>query len=311
VKTHKTNEIVRMQVAAGADGVACQKLGEVESLELHDLDTLVSFNLVGADKLRRLATLAGLARISVSVDDARIARAISSTLARSGATVGVWVDCDTGLGRTGVASSREALALAQAVDVLPALELRGLLTYPLPQVGSWFEEAVDEWGRAGFAEAAVSVGATPSAFQTHTRGYATELRVGTYVFNDLECVEAGVARIDDCALTIRATCVSRPAAGRAVVDAGSKAIGAETVDLGDGPVYGAVRDRPHVVVAAIYEEHGVLRCTSGGSLPELGDAVDIVPAHCCYAVNLHDQLRVQESGDSLDVWEVAARGAVS
>jgi D-serine deaminase-like pyridoxal phosphate-dependent protein len=311
VKTHKTNEIVRMQIALGAAGVTCQKLGEVEALELDDVGTLISFNLVGRDKLRRLAAAATRARVSVTIDDVRVARAISSTVARSAGALGVWVDCDTGLGRTGVGSSREALALAQAVQAMPGLELRGLFTYPLPPEGSWLEQAVDEWARAGLAGPAVSVGATPTAFQTHTRAYATELRVGTYVFNDLECVEAGSARIEDCALTIRATCVSRSASGRAVIDAGSKAIGAETVDLGDGPVYGAVRDRPDLVVIAVYEEHGVLRTGSDEDLPDLGETVEIVPAHCCYAVNLHDQLRVEAGGVLVDVWKILARGAVT
>jgi D-serine deaminase-like pyridoxal phosphate-dependent protein len=311
VKTHKTNEIVRMQVAFGAVGVTCQKLGELETLELACLDTLIAFNLVGSDKLRRLAAATTRTPVSVTVDDVRVARTISSTLTRSAGTVGVWVDCDTGLGRTGVGSSRDALALAQAVDGLPGLELRGLFTYPLPDRESWFEQAIDEWARAGFAGPAVSVGATPTAFETHTRGYATELRVGTYVFNDLECVGVGSARIEDCALTIRATCVSRPARGKAVIDAGSKTIGAETVDLGAGLVYGAVRNRPDVVVDAVYEEHGLLRTGSGDGLPELGETVDIVPVHCCYAVNLHDRLRVEEAGELLGAWKIAARGAVT
>lgn len=110
---------------------------------------------------------------------------------------------------------------------------------------------------------------------------------------------------------MRATCVSRPTADRAVIDAGSKALGLETVDLGSGCLFGALRDRPSVGVHAVYEEHGILTGTSGDQLPDVGDQVDIIPAHCCYTVNLHDELWIESDGLLVDRWPVAARGVVS
>jgi D-serine deaminase-like pyridoxal phosphate-dependent protein len=119
-----------------------------------------------------------------------------------------------------------------------------------------------------------------------------------------------VATFDDCALTVQATCVSRPAPDRAIVDAGSKALGLDRTDLGAGPVLGALRDRPQVVVSKVYEEHGLLTSSQPGDLPALGERVAIVPAHCCFTVNLHDRLWISADG-AWETWQVAARGKVS
>ena len=310
IKTHKTRELAKMQVELGATGLTYQKLGEVEALHQPGVDTLVSYNIVGTRKLDRLVTLATELPLSVTVDDVEVAEAISAALAERSGHIGVWIDSDTGLGRTGVQDAAQALELAARVNALPALQLRGLFTYPTPPPGSWFEEAIEGWRQAGLPGPEISVGGTPDAFSTHNRNYATELRAGTYVFMDLNCVHDGSATLPDCALTVLTTCVSRPTRDRAIVDAGSKSLGLEVVDLGVGPVFGVAQDRPSVHVREVYEEHGILASSDPTALPEIGERVAIVPTHCCVSVNLHERMFVTCDGEVVDQWSIAARGRV-
>ena len=294
----------------GASGLTFQKLGEVEALHQPGVDTLVSYNIVGTQKLERLVALASKLPLSVTVDDLQVAKAISAALAKRSGHIGVWIDCDTGLGRTGVQDCAQALELATRVSELPAIHLRGLFTYPTPSAGSWFERAIDAWRKAGLPGPEISVGGTPSAFSTHNLRYATELRAGTYVFMDLNCVDEGTTSLQDCALTVLTTCVSRPTRDRAIVDAGSKSLGLEVVDLGDGPVFGVARDRPSVHVGEVYEEHGILRSSDPAALPKIGERIAIVPTHCCVSVNLHERLFVTSDSEVVDQWSIVARGRV-
>jgi len=310
VKTHKTREIAALQKDLGARGLTFQKLGEVEALDPLGVDVLVSYNIVGRQKLERLAALARDRTMSVTTDDLGVAEAISAAMVAGGTRVGVWVDCDTGLGRTGVQGGTEAISLGRGIERLPGLELRGLFAYPTPTTDGWFRQAIADWQDAGLPGPEVSVGGTPGAFSTHELGAATELRVGTYVFNDLECLEVGAAELGDCALTVLATCVSRPTRDRAIIDAGSKSVGLEVANLGTGPILGLARDRPTVALQSVYEEHGILGGDDPDALPRIGDTVAIVPAHCCVAVNLHDSLHVVGGNEVIDRWAVAARGRV-
>jgi D-serine deaminase-like pyridoxal phosphate-dependent protein len=128
---------------------------------------------------------------------------------------------------------------------------------------------------------------------------------------DLYCLQDETAQVDDCALTVHATCVSRPTSHRAVLDAGSKALGLDRVDLGTGEAYGLVKGPTPLLVRELYEEHGVLTSEDPAALPLIGDRVAVIPAHCCYAVNLHDRLWVSSDSAIEGAWAVAARGAVT
>jgi D-serine deaminase-like pyridoxal phosphate-dependent protein len=312
VKTHKSLEIAELQLSLGASGLTCQKLSEAETFARLDApDLMVGANVVGRKKLERLAALARRTRVSVTVDNAGVGEGVAAAAQSAGTTIGVWVDCDTGLERTGVQSPREALELGSVLGRLPNLELAGLFAYPTPPEGSWFEEAVAAWTRDGLPGGSVSVGGTPGAFETHRRGYATELRAGTYVFMDLYCLQDGTADVGDCALTVHATCVSRPTPYRAVLDAGSKALGLDRVDLGAGEAYGLLKGPAPLVVREVYEEHGVVTSDDPDLLPAIGHRVEVIPTHCCYAVNLHDRVWVASDGAIEEAWDVAARGAMT
>jgi D-serine deaminase-like pyridoxal phosphate-dependent protein len=313
IKTHKLPEVARRQVMAGAIGIACQKLGEAEVMADAGLDDiLLTFPLVGPDKARRFAALASRVRMSTAADSAAAAEGLSRALAAEGAEAGFLIDVDTGLGRTGVQTPQEAAELALLVARLPGLRFDGLMTYPTgPSTADRLEAAKAEIERAGLDVRIVSGGGTPHIFESHTTPVVTEVRAGTYVYGDRACIADGTASLDDCALRVEATVVSRPTAARAILDAGSKTLSSDPVpghpEL-DG--FGFVVEHPGARLYALNEEHGYLDVAECHHPPAIGDVVTIVPNHACVVSNLHDQVVVRQARSPAAVWIVAARGLV-
>jgi len=307
VKTHKSVEIARRQLALGAVGLTCQKLGEAETMvDAGCEDVLVPYNLVGAAKLERLGALLGRAAVTVGVDDERLLPGLDEAARPTGRQLGVLVDCDTGLGRTGVTSPEAAAELAAAVARTGSLRFDGFVTYPAPdRAPAFLARAVELSEGRGLAVACVSAGGTPGMWNAgRLRPTVTEYRVGTYAFHDRKTVAADSATLGDVALTIHATVVSRPAPDRAVLDAGSKALGAEAAFEGS---YGLVLEAPGSPIVRLDEEHAYLALADGDAL-ELGDRVRVVPNHVCVAVNLYDELVVLAADGAAERWPVDARG---
>ncbi|MBC7236942.1 MAG: alanine racemase, partial [Chloroflexi bacterium] len=150
-KTHKIPEIAKMQLAAGSQGIVCQKLGEAEVMAAAGInDILIPFNIVGKIKTRRLAALTRMAKMTVAVDSLVTAQGISEQALEDGCTVNVLIELDTGGKRCGVQSPQAALELAQAVDRLPGLALQGVMTYPSrPEAKPFLDETVALFQRAG------------------------------------------------------------------------------------------------------------------------------------------------------------------
>ena len=268
VKTHKLPQIAAMQMAAGARGIVCQKLGEAEVMRAAGLtDILIPFPLVGEPKLRRLAALAASSRVTLAVDSAPVARGLSGAL--DGAEVDVLVDCDTGLGRTGAADVPAAVELAELVHALPGLRLAGLMTHPTPAGGSFLAAARQALERRGLPVARVGGGGTPAAFRTHAHPEITELRAGVYVYGDRRTLAAGVGSVEDCALRVRTTVVSRPAPDRATLDAGSKTLSADEAPAAGGG-FGLVVEYPEARLARLSEEHGHLSWPCRGRVRRSG-----------------------------------------
>jgi D-serine deaminase-like pyridoxal phosphate-dependent protein len=312
VKTHKVPAIAHMQVAAGAVGISCQKLGEAEVMAAAGLrDILVSFPLVGAAKADRLTALARACTISVVGDSPGVARGLSAALARDGLEVDFLVECDTGFRRTGVQTPDEAADLAELVDSLQGLRFAGLMTYPtLPESGEWLGAARREIEGRSLRVERVSGGGTPGFRSTHEIGEVNEVRCGTYVYGDRGCVANGVMPMEDCALRVRATVVSRPTRERAILDVGSKTLTTDAVEADVGG-FGYVVEYPEADVYSLHEEHGhvdVARCSDGG--PEVGEVVTLVPNHACGCTAMQDEVVAHRGGHVFGVWPVAARGKV-
>jgi D-serine deaminase-like pyridoxal phosphate-dependent protein len=310
VKTHKSPELARRQLEAGAAGLVCQKLGEAEVMAGAGLGPiLLTFPLVGPAKARRLAALAARGEVAVALDSERSALDLSRALAEAGARADVLVECDTGFGRTGVQSPRAAGALAEAVDGLAGLRFAGLMTHPTRrESGPWLGAARREIERRGLVVERISGGSTPTAFLTHEVEGIGEVRAGTYVYGDRACAADGTVPLADCALRVLATVVSRPTAQRVILDAGSKSL---TTDPGPGDgLFGLVPELPSARLERLSEEHGHLRLAGSAGEPAVGTRVSVVPNHACGAVNLHDEVVVHRSGRVEGVWRVAARGKV-
>jgi D-serine deaminase-like pyridoxal phosphate-dependent protein len=307
IKTHRSVEVARRQLELGAVGLTCQKLGEAETMvDAGFEDVLVPYNLVGPRKLERLAALLRRATIRVSFDDPALLPGLASAADAAGRELGVLVDCDTGLGRTGVTEPERAAELAAAAARTDSLRFEGFVTYPAPPESlMFFVEATRLCEQQGLEVGTVSVGGTPSMWDAERmRPTATEYRAGTYVFNDRNTVSAGAATLEDVALTVRATVVSRPAPDRAVLDAGSKALAG---DVGHDGGFGLVVQAPESQVVRLDEEHAYVSLAPGDSL-ELGQTVSVVPNHACVVSNLFDAFTVVQDGEPVAHWRVDARG---
>ena len=202
------------------------------------------------------ALLLRRADVKVTADDERLLPGLAGAAADAGRELPVLVDCDTGFGRTGVGSPEDAAALGAAIERTEGLSLAGMLTFPTPPgTRESFSAACALLERQGLAAATVSAGGTPTMWSAaELAPVATEYRAGTYVFNDRNTLAAGAADYDDVALTIVATVVSRRD-GRAILDAGSKALSSDTAVEGG---FGHVLEAPASTLEQLNEEHGYL-----------------------------------------------------
>ncbi|RYB03980.1 alanine racemase [Lichenibacterium ramalinae] len=310
IKTHKLPHLARRQVELGAVGITCQKLGEAEVMADAGLDDiLISYPLIGPAKALRLAALARRVRMSVAVDNALALDTAAAAAAASGAEIGVLVEFESGAGRVGVGTVAEALALAGRIVGTPGLRFEGLMTYPLgPAAAAFIAEARDRFAAAGIAIPTVSGGGTPAAWSAHTVPGVTELRVGTYAYHDRATVAAGAATLDDCALHVVATVVSRPTPDRAVIDAGSKTLSSDLVAPEAGRGYGLLLDYPEAVITRLNEEHGTVDLSACARRPDLGERLRVLPNHVCVVSNLHDAVVMVRDGRVAGTVPVAARG---
>jgi D-serine deaminase-like pyridoxal phosphate-dependent protein len=321
-KTHKCPEIAHLQRAAGAWGLSVAKVGEAEAFADAGFDDLfVAYPVVGEDKGRRLLALSDRARLAVGVDSVEGASTLARAFGQAGRSLDVLLKVDVGYGRVGVTPDRVA-AVGRAVAELPGLRLRGVFTHAghgylartkgeldeiARQEGERLAGAAAELRAAGLPIDEVSVGSTPTAARSMRVEGVTECRPGNYVFHDASQVALGTCGVEDCALTIVATVVSVPAAGRAVVDAGSKTLSSDPLRPVPGG-YGQVLGRSGRI-EKLSEEHGVIAVREGEAF-RVGERVRILPNHACVVANLHDRLIGVSGGRVEAVLDVAARGLV-
>jgi D-serine deaminase-like pyridoxal phosphate-dependent protein len=312
IKTHKIPEIARMQMAAGAVGITCQKLDEVDIFTEAGVadDILLTFNIVGPAKTDRLMELSSrVRRLAVVADNEIVVRGLSEAGVRSGRDVPLLIECDTGFGRNGVQSPEAALSLARFALNMPRIRFEGLMTYPTSGVktAEYLTRALDLFRGDGIPVPVVSGGGTPALRTIGDFPMETEHRAGTYVYNDVMMVHSGVATWDDCAMHVRATVVSVPTPDRAIVDAGSKVLTREQYYVKD---FGRVVEFPDAVVANLSEEHGMIDISRSARKPKVGDVVSIIPNHCCVVSNMVDEVYGVRGGAVEVIWPVAARGGV-
>lgn len=324
-KTHKTAHIARMQIEAGAIGGTFAKIGEAEALVDAGVfdDVLLAYQVVGPQKIRRLLALMERAHVTVAVDGVEAAQLLSDACAQAGQILDVVIEVNTGLDRAGTLPGEEALVLAQAIAKMHGLRLRGIMTHEghvaraknneeLDQIatkaGENLVRTAEMLREHGFAIDIVSVGSTPAAFSTTTVSGITEMRPGTYVFNDNSAFRFGRLGPDGCALRILTTVISRPAPDRAVVDAGSKTLAMDPSPYRPG--HGYVVEIPDATIVRLSEEHGVIELPERARDLKVGDRLEIIPNHVCPTVNLQDEMFVVREGSVVACWPIIARGKV-
>ncbi len=311
IKTHKLPHLAARQVELGACGITCQKLGEAEIMADAGLsDILLTFNIVGPAKLRRLKALAERVTLAVTADSAATIDGYAGTF-RAEAPLTVFVECDTGMGRCGVPTADEALALAQRIDAAEGLHFGGLMTFPAAgkpdEAARWLDEACRKLKTAGLDVPVVTSGGTPDMWRAHEAEVVTEYRPGTYIYMDRSQVARDACTFDECALHVLATVVSAPTPDRVVLDAGSKTLSSDTLGL-EG--FGFIPAYPEARIASLSEEHGVVDVSACERRPAIGDRIEIVPNHACVVTNLFDEVHFVGSNGHVERVRVAARGRV-
>ena len=317
VKTHKSPALAAEQIAAGACGVTVATLAEAEVMAPVADDILLAYPPVGAAKLSRLAALPADLRLTVALDSAEALGGLSGALpARR--RVGVLIEIDLGMHRVGVQSPADTVALARVATGSRGIEYRGIMFYPghvrsaeaLPReiaaLSEHLRRHLEALRAAGLEPEVVSGGSTPTLWHSHEIAGLTEIRPGTNIFNDRLTAGMGACAWEECAYTVLATVVSTSVPGQAVVDAGAKAL-AKDGPAGEGGGYGALLERPEVVVSSLSEEHGILDLSRTDWRPRIGDRVRVVPNHVCVSVNLQERLYGVRSEEVVEGWDVLAR----
>lgn len=313
-KAHKCPPVAHKQIAAGAKGITCAKVGEAEVLAAAGVrDILIANQVVGEKKIRRLVSLIRHADVTVAVDDADNVRELSAAASAAGGVLGVYVELDIGMGRCGVRTADEVVRLANRVSESEGLEFRGLQGYEghlvfadeedgkrrrVDEALGLLSEAKSALEEAGLSCREVSGGGTGTYRLSGAHPAMTEIQAGSYAMMD-----ARYGRVTgdfEQALFCLVTIISRGEPGVAIGDAGLKSI---TGEFGLPETHGADGLR----VRKLSEEH-VAFATDGPDEPAVGDKVVLVPSHGCTTINLHERLYGVRCGRLECVWPVAARG---
>lgn len=323
-KTHKVPELAKKQIESGATGITVAKLGEAEvMLDAGITNILIAYPIAGVNKVQRLAKLAERGAITVSLDSEEVARAISTAVSVRGAKIGVLAELDVGYERCGVGDETELFALAQKISSLPGLEFKGIMFFPghfsvapeeradlRQRVNELLDRCVESFARHGLPLATISGGSTPSAYESHLFHGVNEVRPGTYIFNDRNAVAVDAASLDDCALSVIVTVVSKSVPGRAVIDGGTKTFSSDRHQGGDEQGFGLVKEDASAVLERLSEEHGHLHIEGSERRYRVGDRLTVIPNHVCSTVNMHDEIYGVRGERVETVWRVAGRGKV-
>lgn len=321
-KTHKSVEIAKLQLAAGAVGVCCAKLGEAEALAEGGVgNILITSPVVTPQAIERLVKLNGkINELRVVADNPDNVDALAAAAKAVDHTLNVVVDIDPGIRRTGVPSAEAAVALAQRIVAAPSLRYVGVQYYcgaqqhiesyadrraAIADRTDYLRSVVDALSSAGHAPEVVTGGGTGTHHIDAELGVLTELQAGSYVFMDKQysdCDLDGQGRQPfETSLFVDAHVISANSASMATIDAGFKALSTD----GGLPVVmdGAPAGAMFVFMG---DEHGALIAPDHAF--RIGDHVSLAVPHCDPTVNLYEAYHIVRDGTLIEIWPVSARG---
>jgi D-serine deaminase-like pyridoxal phosphate-dependent protein len=320
-KTHKSLHMARLQIGAGAIGLTAAKVGEAEVMSDAGRDLLIAYPAIDPHRCRRIAELAQRATVYVAMDSAEGIDALAEATRQAGSVAGVLVDIDIGFGRTGVQSPAASLELATDVARHPSLRLDGIFFYPghvwapaqqqsaeLSRIDGLLAEVIDLWKRSGLSARIVSGGSTPTAYQSHLIPSQTEIRPGTYIYNDMNTVRAGFCSLDEVSASLLCTVVSTAVPGKIVIDAGTKALTSDRNVKFPDSGHGAIIEYPQARIIRLSEEHGEVDTRQCQHRPRLGERLRVIPNHICPCVNLQDRVWLRHEDGQMEELPVDARG---
>ncbi len=311
-KTHKIPALGRLQLAHGAIGLTVAKTTEAEVMaESGVKDLLVAYPVIGRKKVERLERLLARTKVTVALDSVEAAEELRGT------GIGVLIEVDVGLRRVGVQPGLELIELVEQVRRIDGVHYRGIAFYPghlklyepepFDQLRRTVAGVVDELERAGHRPQIVSGGSTPLLFESHRIEGLTEIRPGTFIFNDRNCVAQGVATWADCAAAVHVTVVSSNG-DRMMIDGGSKTFSSDGLTGAKEATFGRIVERPEARFHKMNEEHGFVELKDAGSRYRPGARLSVIPNHICVAMNLQERVYGVRGGHVEAVWVVAGRG---
>jgi D-serine deaminase-like pyridoxal phosphate-dependent protein len=322
MKSHKSVNLARRQLEAGAAGITVSSVGEAEVFAEAGFDDIFVAYTVWAGGLRgkRIRSLHEQVRsFSIGVDSVAGAKQLALATQGSPRPLRVLVEIDSGARRAGV-PPREAGDLAAECMRL-GLDVAGIFTYAghagksrdaRPEGASdevrAADQAIASFSARGIPMGIVSAGSTPTA-RFSSRAPITELRPGEYIFNDADNVRLGTCEsLADVGLLVATTVVSTAVEGQVIIDAGTKVLGREgNSEKG----FGLVPSIPGSFLRLLNEHHGYLSIPDGVERPSVGDVLTVVPNHACPVANLFDEYVVLQDGSDIGRWPVDARGHLS
>jgi D-serine deaminase-like pyridoxal phosphate-dependent protein len=321
-KTHKIPELALKQMEHGAVGVCTQKVSEAEVMVENGVrDVFVSNEVVDPEKLKVFAQLSQKARMAICVDSMEGIRNLSKAGQDAGTELSCFVDVDCGMHRCGVTPA-EAAKLAGMVSSSKKLAFKGIMGYEghvshydrsewpqkVKEAMAIVSEAKSGIEKLGLSVENVTVGGTPTAKISGMYPDVTEITPGEYIFYDCGHVDSGLVKMNDVAISVLCTVMSKPEQSRAVVDGGWK-----TFDY-DQTEFPCLRNRDalHAKLVRFSEEHGVLNLEDENAQREIqiGKKLEFVPAHVCTCVNLHNYLVFAKKGKVEKSVRVLGRGMV-
>ncbi|MBI3683188.1 MAG: alanine racemase [Acidobacteria bacterium] len=320
-KTHKIPALARKQMDLGAAGVTVAKVSEAEvMLEAAPADLLIAYPIIGRRKLERLVEVAHKTRLTVGLDSGFAARQLSDAAREGQVEISVLAEADVGLGRVGVSPGEELIALGRHIARLPWLRLEGIMFYPghirsaeeeeekIEELSALVQQMTADWKRAGLPLNIVSGGSTPLLFHSHRVAGLTEIRPGTYIFNDKNTWFGGGCSLEDCAAFLLTTVVSTSRPKQMIIDGGSKTFSSDRLVGSSEVSFGYVVDAPDAVFSKMNEEHGYIDLRNVREEFSVGGRVRIIPNHICVAMNLHEQVYGIRGEEVIETWRVAGRG---
>jgi D-serine deaminase-like pyridoxal phosphate-dependent protein len=315
-KAHKSPELAKKLIAAGAIGITCAKLGEAEIMAVAGIrNILIANQIVGSIKVRRLMNLLKSADPIVLVDSVQNVDELDQAARVAGARLKVAIEVNVGMNRAGVEPGAATVALADAIAVRTGLQLVGLATWEShattladpaekQRVVADAVEKLSATAKAcrerGHTIEIVSCGGTGTYPYCVQQPGITEVEVGGAIFSDMRY--RTMYHVDlPCALTLLATVTSRPTPTRIIFDAGKKAMSNDAAvpqPLG----------LPKISAIGLSAEHGKIELETPGASPKIGDKFELIVGYTDTTIHLHEELVGIRNGRVECVWPIAARG---